>query len=272
MSSVRYGIAANQIVPSHDLRLGRDPEGKWTGSQTYTIRQEDKSNTLVLQKLQKGTPITTLYSVLPAIWSGVEVDSFEFNDRSGGWCDILVNFAGYTEGDGFDTDREKTYSIRGVLTERPMIEHPKYLSEVKGSGLESEHKAIVALYSGTAFVVPSTNTINVKNSADHVDIITDMTDPAAVKWYNKIIVDGKRTFFQPSFEWTIEEANSGGLSSSDIADYGKKVNPPGSPPEPTGVDGWWLFADCSDMRSSNASSNSRTYRFMFEEYDEDIYG
>jgi len=272
MSTYRYGLGSNEIIAGLDFRVVRDAEGKTSASRSFTIRKEDKDSGTIQSSFARGVPITTISPDLGAYWNFLEIESHEMEDEAGGFCRVYATFTGYTESGDYDFDRETTKSLRGVLTERPMIEHPNYIAEVKDAGSTSEHAAIVGLYHGTAYVTdPTASEPQVRNSANDQVIITALTDTDALKWYNKIFTDGKRTYLGPQYEWTVEQSNAGGLSSGDLATYGKKDSPPGSPPEPAGVTGWWHFVDVADSRSSNSSSHSRTWRFNEGTVDADVY-
>lgn len=273
MSAIRHGISANEIIAAPDLRIVRDEEGKWTGSRSFTIRKEDKDSPTIQTAFAKGASLASISPDLGAYWNFLQISSFEFEDRPGGFCTVYATADGYSETGDFDFDREKTYTLRGVLTERPIIEHPNYLAEVRDNGSTAEHQAIVALYNNTGFVAgdPTATNPQVRQVADQSIIISSMTDADSLKWYAKIFKDGVRTYLAPQFEWTIEEANQGGLTSTQTQKFGKKETPPGSPPSPTGVTGWWHYVDLGDTRNSNSSSNSRTWRFTEGTADADLY-
>lgn len=268
MSARIFGLAPNALVPGPDLFLTRDPEGKTTARRSFYVLKSSLASSIVQAKIKKGTKITVLCSDIPSDYQHLEVDSSESQDAPGGISVVAITFTGYTESGEFSFDRERVYSLRGVLTERPIIEHPNFIAQM--ADLESEKKGITLLYHDKAHVA-NPNDANpeiVYTQTD--DTIVTITDPVALRWFNKIFIEGKRTYDAPTYEWTKATANAGGLASADISNYGKSDTPPGSPPEPTG-DGWWQMVDLSDERSSNASSNSLTWRWIFGELDEDLY-
>lgn len=272
MSAILHGLQVNAIKAQMDLVVRRDEEGKTTATRTFTIRAKDKQNAPIQAAFSRGATITSISSDLGAYWNFLELETHEMADQPGGMCFVYCTFVGYTESGDFDFDRETTYSLRGVLTERPIIEHPNYLAEVKDNGLDAEHAAIVGLYKGDAYVEdPEATNPTVRLRANDVVVITSMTDADALKWYTKIEIDGRRTYKAPTYEWTKAKANAGGLQSSDLADFGRKTTPDGNPPEPAGETGWWLYADLSEERSSNASSYSQTWQWQFGDVDADLY-
>jgi hypothetical protein len=272
MSSTIHGLTETSIVAQPDLTIRRDKEGKTTGTRSFTILKTSKGTPYMENAFRRGAPITELSGDLGAAWSYLELEEPEFADQPGGFCFVYCTFSGYTETGDYDFDKEKTYILRGVLTERPIIEHPNYIAEVKDGTSGNEHAAITGVYNGTAFAVDRTATNpQILSVHDQSTIISSMTDTNALKWWQKIEIDGIKTYLAPQYEWTVEEANAGGLTDSDLEKFGRKEIPPGSPPEPNGVTGWWHFVDIGDTRSTNSSSNSRTWRFNEGTADSDIY-
>lgn len=272
MSARIYGFTVQTLAPGPDLYLSRDSEGKSTVQREFTCLKTAVNTAYIQNRIKKGTPITSLCSDIPPDFASLEVDSTASRDEPGGFSKISINFTGYIEAGEFGFDREINYSLRGSLAERPIIEHPNYIKQIRDEEVqESAHKAIVGLYHGRSFVVDMTaNDPEVRDLATQAAIVT-ITDATAKKWYKKIHVDGIRTYLAPTYEWTRSTANAGGLSNADISKFGKKDEPPGSPPTPGGVEGWWQMMDLDDSRSSNASSNSLTWRFVEGEVDADLY-
>lgn len=272
MSAFRYNIGFAEVIAGPDLLIRRDAQGLATATQTFTIRVEDKNTPQIQEAFSRGTPITTVNPTLDASYNYLEVEEREFQDIPGGYTQVFCTFSGYDEGSDYDTDRETTYTLRGVTTERPIIEHPNYLAEVRDAGSTQEHLAIVALYKQEAYVV-DTNAANpeVRDKSNDALIILQITDPNAVKWYEKIFVDGVRTYDAPLYEWTKEKANAGGLGNSDLNGFGREQAPEGNPPEPP-EDGWWQYTDVTEVTGSNGSSWSKTWRWNYGDVDTDIYG
>lgn len=269
MSARIHGFTLQTLAPGPDLYLTRDAEGKTTAQRSFTCLKSALHTSFIQSKIKKGTAITELCSDIPSDFQHLLVDSNSSRDAPGGFTTIDLTFTGYTESGEFSFDQERTYSLRGSLAEVPIIEHPNYLKKVRDVTIEN-HKAIVALYHGRAFVANLLETTpEVRDSATQ-EVIAYITDSDALKWYTKIHIDGVRTYLSPSYEWTEAKANAGGLASSEINKFGKKDSPPGNPPTPDG-EGWWQMMDLDDTRSSNASSNSITWRFIRGKVDADLY-
>lgn len=262
MSSQIIGLTVTSLIPGPDANYSRDPQGKMTGSRTFSCLKNALASGYIQNRLAKGTPITTLCSDVPAQFQFLQVDSFTSQDNPSGITTVAVQFTGYIESDSseFGFDREITYSLASALTERPIIEHPNFIATMKEAHA-SEYKGIIGLYRGTMHVGnPTEENPEVIDTQTDVSIVT-ITDETSLLWYKTIFIDNIRTYQAPQFEWTKAGANAGGLSDADLAQYGKKDTPPGSPPEPTGETGWWQLIDVTDSRSSNASSYSLTWRF-----------
>lgn len=273
MSAKVFGLGIFDAEPGPDFRYTRDKDGKVTGSRSFTLLKESKDLPQMQAKFARGKAITTLCPDLGPFFAFLELSDVEFEDIPGGLCVAYASFDGYSETGEYGFDREVTYSMRGVMTERPIIEHPNYIAEVKDGASGNEHQAIVGLYNGTAYAVDptATNPKIVDIRSDSV-IITALTDTDPLKWYNIIFIDGVRTYEAPAFEWTRSTANAAGLASSDIAKLGKyDSSPDGSPPTPTGATGFWRLVDLADERGSNSSSNSLTWRWMEGDITSDKY-
>jgi hypothetical protein len=264
MSAKIHGLQVGQLAPGPDLFLSRDAEGLSTARRTFSCLKNSLSNPFIQSKLAKGTPITTLCSDLPAAFADLQVDSFESQDNPGGITTVAVTFTGYTAEGEYSYDREITYSLRGVVYRRSITEHPKFISDMEAANAVVR-ESFVALLLKEAYAT-GTSAANyrvIRNSNDEEIVgvggwIDNATNAA---WWDIIVTKGLREYDAASYEWTRATANAGGLTNTEIADLGKQDDPPGSPPEPT-EEGWWQLVDLSDERSSNASSNTLTWRFV----------
>ena len=128
---------------------------------------------------------------------------------------------------------------------------------------------------GTHFALGDTPSLyEIRNVANQRALIESGMFPVSAEteaWWDLIVKEGWREYDAPSMEWTKSATNAGGLNNSDIQKLGKKDTPPGSPPTPSGVEGWWQLSDLGDERSSNQSSNSLTWRFVEGQVVEKIY-
>lgn len=273
MSAKIHGLTDFSLVPAPTLTIGRDAEGKQTASRDFSATKGALQRPAIQAKVAKGVAITTLCSDIPSDFQHLVVDSFESRDNPGGITTISINFAGYSDSGEFGFDREITYSARGVISKRPIHLHPNFIAD-----LESEptvREGLAGIVNATHFGFgDSPGLYQIRQVADQRALIAEGDFPVTAvteAWWDRIVKQGWREYDAPSMEWTKSGTNAGGLSNADIAKLGKKDTPPGSPPEPSGVDGWWQLADLSDDRSSNQSSYSLTWRFIEGEVDAKIY-
>lgn len=273
MSAQIRGLTSLSLVPGPSLVLSRDAEGKTTVTRDFSALQGALTQPSIQSKVAKGTAITTLCSDIPSDFQHLVVDSFESRDNPGGITTISITFTGYSETGEFGFDREITYSARGVISKRPIHLHPKFISDLESQPTVREGLAGVVL--ATHFAFGDTPSLyEIRNVANQRALIESGSFPVSTEteaWWDLIVKEGWREYDAPSIEWTKSGTNAGGLSNADIAKLGKKDSPPGSPPEPSGVTGWWQMADLSDDRSSNQSSYSMTWRFVEGEVDARIY-
>jgi hypothetical protein len=222
---------------------------------------------LIQSKIKKGLPITDLCSDIPPEFAALTIESSASRDAPGGMTAIDITFAGYVEEGEFGFDREINYSIRGTTFRRPIQEHPTFIKD-----MEEENDIIkagfVAILTGDAYpVLGSASSRKIIRITPNEEIIGSggwIDNEANNAWWDIIAVKGLREYDAASLEWTRSTSNASGLSDADIAQLAKSDDPPGGPPEPD-EPGWWQMVDLSDERSSSASSNSITWRFVYGE-------
>lgn len=277
MSTNIMGLSTNEIRSSWDLELNRSKEGLWTGAQTYHCPYVDHANVAITSKIKKGQKLTDLDSNIPIKYDFLTIDSHKISHQRGGITKIRLTFKGADLGDGLSSgidERSVSYSFRGLFRQKPIIEHPNYLAEVIS---ESNRVPIAAYYYGEATAERVSSTVyRILRKVDDWDYASgNITDTDAIKWLDKIHVKGVRTYDDPMAEWTVTETNKGGMTQTELDDFGKKITtPPGNPITPTwftGSNGWWQFSDISEDKDENSSVFSRTYTLKNEEVDSDIY-
>lgn len=267
MSARIHGFTIQTLAPGPDLLLSRDTDGKTTAQREFTCLKSAAGTPFIQNKIKKGTPITSLCSDIPAEYSALEIDSTAMRDEPGGFSKISITFTGYTEEGEFGFDREINYSIRGTTFRRPIQEHPTFITDMEATD-DKIREGLVAVLTGDASVrLGSTGSRKIVRITPNEDIIGSgawISNEANDAWWDIIAVKGLREYDAASLEWTRSTANAAGLTNADIANLAKADAPPGDPPEPE-EEGWWQMVDLSDERSSNASSNSITWRFVYGE-------
>lgn len=262
-----FNIPTNSWISGPDFAPKRDKTGKWTATQTFKINKADKSSSIILAAFCSGRPLPYVYPEAGSFWSFLKIDTIDFQDNPGGITDLIATFSGYTESGDFGVEgRDKRYTRNDSLTERPIIEHPKFLSEVTGSfrdvlvGVYNGQIQRVANETGSAQYTPlviATNTL-----------LTPITDADAQKWWDRIL--RKRTYEDRQSEWTESKTNFGALSDGDMTMFGKIDIPPGSPGAPPNT--VWRFTGATEDIGGDVSSTARTWTTIEDNDDnQDLY-
>lgn len=267
MSARIHGFTSTTLAPGPDLFLSRDPDGKTTAQREFTCLKTALSSPFIQSRLAKGIKITTLCSDIPVSFQHLEIDSHSSRDEPGGFTRVTINFTGYTEEGEFGLDREVNYSIRGTTFRRPIQEHPTFIADMEEQD-NSIRAGLVGILTGEAYpvlgAVGSRKIVRITPNENIVGSGGWVSNEANDAWWDIIAVKGLRDYDAASLEWTRSTANAAGLTDEDIAQLAKSDDPPGDPPTPE-EPGWWQMVDLSDERSSNASSNSITWRFVYGE-------
>lgn len=267
MSARIWGLTSTTLAPGPDLFLSRDSEGKTTASRSFTCLKSAVQTAFIQSRIKKGTPITALCSDIPPEFAPLTIDSSASRDAPGGMTVIDITFAGYVDEGDSSFDREINYSIRGTTFRRPIQEHPTFIKDMEEQD-DSIKGGLVAILTGDAYPkLGSASSRQIIRISPIEEIIGSggwVDNEANNAWWDIIAVKGLRDYDAASLEWTRSTSNLSGLNSEDIAQLAKSDDPPGSPPEPD-EPGWWQMVDLSDERSSSASSNSITWRFVYGE-------
>jgi hypothetical protein len=260
MSANIAGLTSSSLVPGPNFVFARDAEGKMTGTREFSTVKGSSSSFLIA----KGVAITSLCDDIPPELSFLLVDSFESRDSPGGITVVTVNFKGAPEEEEFGFDREITYSLRGVTQMKPIWQHPLFVAAFEDEQMIKH--ALVEICLGQAYAKFATEVSGqwrvYQNITDEELFSAWVGNEDRDPWWQSIVIDGVREYESPSYEWTRATTNAGGLSSVDLAPLGKSDTPPGNPPEPSGIEGWWRLADLSDERTEGQSSNTLTWRFV----------
>lgn len=273
MSSQVFGLTTSSLVPGPTLVISRDAEGKTTGTREFSTLKGALANPVIQAKLAKGVRITTLCPDVPADYAYLEIDSFESRDAPGGITTITVTFTGYSEDGEFGFDREITYSARGTTFRRPILEHPTFIADMEEAADEIR-EGFVAILSGEAYGKgTSASNYQIIRFTPNEEIIGTggyVSNDTNNAWWDIIVKKGLKDYDAASFEWTRSATNAAGLTDEDIAKLAKADEPPGDPPTPE-EEGWWQLMDLSDERSSNQSSNTLTWRYVYGEKIAKLY-
>ncbi len=292
MATKIYNYAPNEIKPAVDFELSRSREGLWTCSQVFTCRYTDYGNVEISDRLKKGTPITDLNFNIPARFSFITLRSQRFQHTPGGITEIHCDFSGAQDDDGYQgpsSDRSVSINYRGIISQAPVIEHPKFLKDTEDN-LENR-RALVGVYDGKRFVDETQSNKNEDGSYITPFIVETATlsggglftsfTAAHLAWFELIHTRGVRFYDKPMIEYTVTQTNKGGITQEELDNYGRAVDePPYNPIVPSWFEtanaedppeAWWHFSSITEDRDENSSVYSRTYTMRDDILEELLY-
>jgi len=242
MSSTIYGIGTNGIVAGSDFRAKKDATGKWTATQTYTIKRGDYE--AVADLFNKGELISGIYPNVQDFFATLIIEDHEYQEQAGAMDKIVVSFVGFQAGDEGQSERETVYEYNVDVAEKPIIEHPKFL-EID----ESYRTPLVMCYDGTARPKSLTAVTPEIISNFSGESIRELNDPVAQTWFRIIVKNGRRTYLAPVAEYTETKTDLGGLTDALVSDMGQIDTPPNNPVAPSGQ--IWFLSGANETRSSD---------------------
>lgn len=252
-----FGILPGQLIPGPDFEAGPDGSGKYTGSQTFTCRKFDFSTVAIQSKIARGTPAPIPYPGLGAEWNFLYVATARHEHQPGGITKIFVQYEGAaTSGPEIqEDDRSIAYSLSGTLTERPLLSHPKWATDLSSGELP----ALSALVNGTGRRSSWTSSTSIPVIDNYSgEPIGTITSAAGLELYDRLIVKNDTTYLVPSAEWTETKTNLGLISQEDVNGLGFVAVPPGSPP--TFDDNRnWLFSGLSQEQTFTKEEEVKTW-------------
>lgn len=269
--ATQYGLTT--LIPGPDFRTSVDAEGKWTGSQTFRISSNQAAQALQTF-VRKGQSANVLNPEIGTAFDFLFVDTVESQDVPGGITEISVSYVGRSQWSEFADDSESTYSLAASMAEIDIIYHPKV------QALDpAELASIVALFHGKAICKNTGNAtgpyVVVSNDLAERDM-QDIETTDGKLWFRKIFQKGIRTYQAPSFEWTWNASNQGGLPSATIAKLGYiDSSVRGNPPTPPTVD--WLMIGATESRTFGGAEATSSFSITWQTsppgkaWDSDIY-
>lgn len=263
MSAKIYGLTTNSITPRPDFNATQDETGKWKATMSFSIRRGEYTN--VKSFFYKGELLIAIYPTIDPEFAGFYIESHSVEEQPGCIDIVNVNATGWTESSETQSDRETVYDYATSLTERPIIEHPKF----KALGVANEEiPLIVKFYEGKyRYSGDDTN-------PQFFDIYTglpvgDITTPDILKWFRCICVRGVKTYKVPDAEYTETKTDIGGLTASLVEKLGLIDTPPNSPVAPAGK--IWQMSGVHETRSStNPITYTRTWSTIDDDDDSDL--
>ena len=272
MAYTQHGEPAlGDWVPHPDFAATQSKEGGWTATQSFTILRA----TLDLETFQDDfrieRPIEDLYPEIEQYWRFLGLASIpRVRHIVGGLTVISAKFAGFTgpsgEGTGDDDDEPEpipTYSLRGGVTERDIMLHPKVIALANRNDigiLSFLKRGIYQYYDAGDGAGPLV-------SAKHIDEQSNVTwrplpggaggqptagDATTFAW---LIQRGHHTYKFPSFTWVKTWDATVEINPNEIDNLGSRDVPDGDFPFPGGV------AEARDWLLTNATQEQDGLKF-----------
>jgi hypothetical protein len=273
-----YGIQPFEIRPSHDFRVSIDKTGKATGSQTFHCRKFDYSSAQIQDRIRRGKPITDLYPEIGAAYNFLEITDVEHEHQAGGFTRIIINFEGFPVGFEWDyqDDAEGSYSVNAALSEIDICLHPVF-TKLLNETPYFEKDGIIGIVRGRyqqswqATSDPSKKYFITDLNQNHY---TEVVSVLGKRIFDKVVIDGARTYQAPTIEFTQTKTNRGGVG--ELSKLGLIDTPPGPAPTFTGRN--WMLTGATESRTRGGGDQTTTWTKTwqlsapFTQWDSDFYG
>lgn len=273
-----FNIPAATLRAGPDFKVARASDGTFTGSVTFTCRKNDIQNTLILRKLQKGTPLLDLYPYGPQKFNFLTVDTWDAEDQPGGYTKVTVQFKGGTPSEddndpAFDSEGSKSYSRSLSLQDKSIYTCPAILAELSDSDIDMLRQLRqkdcylgrdIYNYGG----YPYGYEVRSYATRRQVHIFLDSSDVDF--WYQYIVVEGNETYLAPASEWTMSTSGIGPIDQSYLENQGYiDPAPDGDPFTKTGKA--WLLQNVQEEIPVLGGVNSYSVTWVEGDWPEKIY-
>ena len=265
----KVGNGGIQMGP--DFSASRDAQGLWTATGEFRVLRGDFERDDVQNKFAPGNPIGAIAgSALSSAWNFLLIDKVDPRDEAGGITVVSVSFTGFTENQwDFDADKNKTYTRTGTTTEKSILDHPTFKTDVTDA---KEIQLIKLAMDGSIKIRdPGAGTyVFVATTGSDASVGT-ITSAKGQQWYRAIITRGNHTYLATAMEWTESTTGLGNLTADKFTKLGYiDTAVPGSPQAPPGER--WLFTGVSEeikRQGDGANQYSRTW--TSGDWDLEIY-
>jgi len=267
-------------VPQMDFSVTTTENAGVEATQSF-LAKKSSLGTADLNPFIRGTKAEVLDPNVPPLYRNLTVKTFPHEDFAPGIIKISVTFTGYLYAAGESSGVETTiptYSLGGTLEEGPLNESQPW------KDLENTAKNRLSWLLGgiCLFDIEAEAYGNVsEESGEFTAFPTGVGSPPV--WvtptgneliFAKMISQGKTTYKQPSWTYTVREESERGFTSAQLAKLGKIVaSPPGSPANPGS--GWtWLLVGPSQEQSGEKRYFKDLNFLLIEDNDENqmLYG
>jgi hypothetical protein len=249
--------AVGDWVPQADFQAEQSKQGGWTATQSYQIRRESIDLETFQSEFIIGRPIEALYPDVEKYWTFLGLASIpRVQHQTGDYSLISVKFAGYTAPSGQGTDEEvadtpeptPTYSLRGSITERDILLHPKAVA----LNNDADYGILLSLKNGTYELRDGTVQAKFIDEQSHVTWRPLEVQPGAgdASDLADLIGRGVHTYRFPTFLWTKTWESSEEINPLEIDNLGVIDVPDGDFPFPGGVGedrDWMLVSATQDQ-------------------------
>ena len=269
MAATIFGFTANEIKPQPGFSAQANDNGGWTGTHEFAIRAVDYATTAA--SFARGTQLTTLDPSIPSEFSFLRITDVRVTRVEGDFIFLSVTATGspidqWESGDepGLSTQAEPTYSLRGSLSERPILEHPKaialgaiertLLSRLMDGDEQCRYNQDLqqfGYFEVESDVVAGPGTSNTKQiwfALGPEGTTTPYTLSDECKKFAELISKGETTYLVPNITWTETTEGEQQLTAQQINKLGKVSPPRGNPPSPSDGRNWMLTSATSDQQ------------------------
>lgn len=277
--SLLFNVPLATLQAGPDFRVGRSSDGSYQGSLTFTCRKNDIQQTLILQKLQKGTPLLDVYPKGPAKFNFLYVDSWDAQDQTGGYTKVTIDFVGSASSEddpAFNPDETRTYSRNMSLQEASIFSHPQLIEDLSASDIDflrqlQENVCYVAEpYNNTASAATFPYYYSIRMHSSGRIVHTFLDSPEVAEWYNLIVTQQQTTYQTPTSEWTMSASGVGPLNANYLSKLGYiDPTPDGDPYTRTGKK--WLLSAVNEEIPILDGINSYSVTWTEGDWSEKLY-
>jgi hypothetical protein len=270
MAATIFGFTANEIKPQPGFNAQVSDNGGWTATHEFAVKASDFAS--VAGQFAKGSHLITLDPSIPAMFDFLQITETAVSRIEGDLVFLSVTATG-TDIDQWESGEDPalstaalpTYSLRGALTERPILSHPKIidlenpyeldlLTRLLDGDEQCRYNSALnqfGFFAAESDVIAGPATENITQTWFAL-VNPSTSEPyvlsAACQDFAKRIAKGDTTYQVPSITWTETTEGDTGLNNTQLNKLGKISTPRGNPPAPGGSRNWLLTSATSDQQ------------------------
>ena len=259
MAFTQYGLPElGDWVPQPDFKAQQSKEGGWTATQSFQILRSSIDLETFQDQFRIGRPIEDLSPEIEGFWRFLGLASIPtVEHQEGDYSMIGVKFAGFTGPSGQGTEDEPevadepeptpSYTLRGSLTERDILQHPKILA----LAAPRDGRILQLCKSGKYVYDPDQDKIctHPEDPEGNETFRPIQIQPTAgdAWWFAIKIANGEHTYLFPTFIWRKTWDGVAGIAAADIDNLGLVDIPEGDFPVLEGNRDWMLVNATQDQ-------------------------